>query len=95
MRAPYTQLHIHLVWSTWDRLPLLAADVQPTPYRSFHAECEAVGANLLAVGGMPDHVHLLVRFPTTISVAELVKQIKGASSRLLALKCADSGRTFK
>ncbi len=23
MRAPYTQLYLHLVWAAWDRLPLI------------------------------------------------------------------------
>jgi REP element-mobilizing transposase RayT len=36
--------------------------------------------DLLAVGGMDDHVHLLVRLPSTISIADAVKQLKGSSS---------------
>ena len=32
---------------------------------------------------MPDHVHVLVRFPTTVSIADLVRRIKGASSHLV------------
>lgn len=95
MRAPYTQLYLHLVWSTWNRLPLLVPRAQSTAYDSFRAECEQMGAAALAVGGMLDHVHLLVRFPTTVSVAGLVKQVKGASSRLLSLQLADAGRPFK
>ncbi len=95
MRAPYTQLYLHLVWSTWDRLPLLVPEAQSTAYDSFRAECEQMGAEALAIGGMPDHVHLLVHFPTTISVAGLVKQVKGASSRLLLLRLADVGQHFK
>jgi putative transposase len=35
---------------------------------------------VLAIGGMPDHIHLVVKFPTTCSVAELMKQVKGVSS---------------
>jgi REP element-mobilizing transposase RayT len=36
-----------------------------------------------AIGGIEDHVHVLVRYPPTVSISELVKQIKGTSSHLV------------
>jgi len=39
--------------------------------------------DVLAIGGIEDHVHLLVRFPTTLAVAPLLKEVKGASSHLM------------
>ena len=42
-----------------------------------------MGAEVIAIGGMEDHVHLLVRMPATLSAAALVKQVKGASSHLV------------
>ena len=38
---------------------------------------------MIAIGGMPDHVHLFVRFPSTISIADFVKYVKGSTSHLL------------
>ena len=38
---------------------------------------------MVAIGGMPDHVHLLVRLHPTVAVADLVKLVKGASSHLM------------
>jgi REP element-mobilizing transposase RayT len=32
---------------------------------------------------MPDHVHVLVSFPATIAVADLVKQVKGTTSHVV------------
>jgi len=43
---------------------------------------------------MSDHVHLLVRIHTTISVAQLLKEIKGASSHLVTHEIAP-GDFFK
>src|SRR5947209_2742512 len=83
LRQPYTQLYIHLVWSTWDRLPLLTPELKATVYVCIQAECHALNTDVIATGGIEDHVHLLVRIPTTISIADLVKQIKGASSHLV------------
>jgi len=84
MRAPYTKLYLHCVWATWDRLPLLTPDVEDVVYAAVHAKCRELKCEPLAMGGISDHVHLLVRFPTTISVADLVKGVKGSSSHLQA-----------
>ncbi len=82
MREPFTQLYIHLVWATWDRLPLLTPELRETVYACIQAECRGMKVEVLALGGTADHVHLLVRLPTTITIALLVKQVKGASSHL-------------
>ncbi len=37
----------------------------------------------LAICGVADHVHMLVRFPATLAVARLVGEVKGASSHLI------------
>ena len=36
---------------------------------------------LIAIGGMPDHVHLVARVPTNLSVADAVRTIKANSSK--------------
>ena len=80
----FTQLFVHLVWGTWDRLPLLTEKLREQVYYCLILECEKLGAKVIALNGMPDHVHLLVQIPTGLSVGALVKQIKGSSSHLAA-----------
>ncbi|HST59958.1 MAG TPA: IS200/IS605 family transposase [Longimicrobium sp.] len=82
MRKPFTKLYLHLVWSTWNRAPLLTPALLQAIDRCVRAECVKAGADVTAFGGVADHVHLLVRLPTTISVADFVKQVKGSSSHL-------------
>src|SRR5690349_20565187 len=84
MRAPYTQLYAHVVWATWDRLPLVTAELESMVYTAIAEKCEELNAVPLALGGMADHVHLLVRLPTTLSIAELLKGVKGSSSHRMA-----------
>jgi putative transposase len=89
MRAPFTQLYLHCVWSTWDRLPLISLDLeQPI------AKCAELKCSVIAIGGMPDHVHLLVRLHTTVTVADLLKETKGASLHLMTHKVRP-GEFFK
>ena len=83
MREPFTQLYVHLVWATWDRLPLLSPELLDVVDRAVRHECAGLGVEVEAFGGVADHVHLLVRFPSRVSIADLVKQVKGATSHLL------------
>ena len=83
MRRPFTQLYLHLVWSTWDHIPMLGPEIKPLVYASIQAECAKLKADVGAVGGTEDHVHLLTRIPTIITVAQLAKQVKGSTSHLV------------
>jgi putative transposase len=83
MRAPWTELYLHLVWSTWRRHPFITPDLQQRLYGSLAHQAAELGADVMAIGGMPDHVHMLVRFPTTIAVSDFVRRLKGASSHLV------------
>jgi putative transposase len=83
MRSPFTQLYLHFVWATWDRAPLLAEPVRGEVYDLIQHECMRLKADALAIGGIEDHVHLLVRVPATIAPSELVKQVKGSSAHAL------------
>jgi REP element-mobilizing transposase RayT len=94
MRAPYTQLYLHLVWATWDRLPLIDDTIQPQIYAAIAEKCRAHRCVPLAIGGIEDHVHLLVGLPTTVTVATLVKEVKGSSSHLVTHKITP-GKFFK
>ena len=83
MRTPYTQLYVHMVWATWDRLPLITPDIEGRLYACIAKKCRQHKCEPLAIGGIEDHVHLLTRFPTTITIATLAKEAKGASSHLV------------
>lgn len=94
MRRPWTELYLHLVWATWDRLPLITEVIRGPVYACIQAECKSLGAEVIAVGGVDDHVHLLVRVPASLAPAMLVKQAKGASSHLVNHQL-DPGTVFK
>ena len=84
MREPFTQLYLHLVWSTWDRLPLIMPDVERRLYGAILAKCREHRCLPIRIGGVQDHLHLLVRLHTTIPIATLVKEVKGSSSHLMS-----------
>jgi putative transposase len=83
MRRNKLALFIHLVWATWDRQPLVTADIERRIYRNIESEVSEMGCKVLAINGMPEHVHLVVTIPSTISIADLAKQVKGVSSHFV------------
>ena len=94
MRSPYTQLYLHMVWATWDRLPLITEAIKPRLYAAIAAKCRELKCVPLAIGGIAGHVRVLVGLHTTVAIATLVKEIKGASSHLVTHEIA-IGEFFK
>ncbi len=83
MRRNKLALYLHLVWATWDRLPLITPEIERPLYRNIESEARGMGCVVLALNGMEDHVHLALKYPATVSVAELMKQVKGVSSHFV------------
>ena len=83
MPKPYLHLHVHLVWSTWDRAPALVPNLRAPVHAAIAAHARKLGCHRVDVGGVADHVHVLVSLPATVSVADLVGQLKGVSSHLI------------
>ena len=81
--ASYTQLYLHCVWATWDRMPLITPDVETQLYAVLAGKCRELGCTPLAIGGISDHIHMLVRYLPTITIARLIGQIKGSSSHAM------------
>jgi REP element-mobilizing transposase RayT len=79
----FVSLHCHLVFSTKNRHPWITADVQPRLFEYLGGIARGQGAALVAAGGMPDHVHLLVSLNKTVAVADLLRELKSESSRWL------------
>jgi putative transposase len=83
MRRPWTQLFVHLVWSTWRRAPLLTADVRPRVYAVLLHTATELRTETIAIGGIDDHVHVLLRIPPTLAIADVVQRLKGGSSHFV------------
>ena len=82
MRRSKAEVYLHLVWATCNRQSWLTPERAPQVYYCIIGVAEQLGCTVLALGGMPDHVHLAVRLPTRTSIAQLAQQIKSASSKL-------------
>ncbi len=76
-----SSLHVHLVFGTTHRKPLITPELKPRLYAYLGGIAREMNAKAVVVNGMPDHVHLLVTMPATVAVADLARVLKTNSSR--------------
>ena len=77
------RLYYHLVWGTKERHSLITTDIEPMLYGYILGKAHTLGGVAHAIGGMEDHIHLIVSIPPKISIADFVQRIKGSSSHYL------------
>jgi putative transposase len=69
--------YYHVVWATYLRSPLLSSNLEALVHTWVRDKSAAMQAEVLAVNGMPDHVHICVSIPPKLSPADWVNNIKG------------------
>ena len=90
MPQSLTQVYLHVVFSTKDRRPFLRdPTVRDETHKYLGGTCNNRDCPVLRVGGTADHVHILCRLGRTITVADLVKELKRESSQWLKTKSGD------
>ena len=80
MANTYTSLNYHLVFSTKNREPWLIEAVCARLWPYLGGIARENGMKALEIGGVADHVHILVSVPATMALSNAVQLIKGGSS---------------
>lgn len=76
----------HLVWTPKRRKAVLVNAVASECRQLIEQKCDERGWQIIELAIQPDHVHLFVRVWTTDSAAEVIRQCKGVTSRVLRQK---------
>ena len=79
---------MHLVFSTKNREPFIAADVRPRLHGYIVGILDHLKSPSIQTGGVADHVHILFALGRTVSQAEIVEEVKKSSSKWMK---ADGG----
>jgi REP-associated tyrosine transposase len=74
---------VHCVFSTKERRDLIPAELQARLYAYLTGIADNLGFKILAIGGTSNHVHLLIRLPPVLTMAEAMQKLKANSSRWL------------
>ena len=79
----FANLYYHIMFHTKYNAMAINVENERILYSYINGFCNNYGVKLLRLGGMPDHIHMLVNMPTTVSVSDFVKQLKVATSKML------------
>lgn len=80
MPGTYSQILLHTVFSTKRRATLITPAIQPRLYDYIGGIVRAEKGSIYAIGGMSDHLHLLLRWRTDATIADLMRTVKARSS---------------
>jgi REP element-mobilizing transposase RayT len=86
MANTYTQIHIQFVFAVKYRNCLIHPSWKEELYRYITGITKENGHKLLAINGIPDHIHILIGLRPTQSISDLMQDIKGGSSKWINLK---------
>ncbi len=92
MANTYTQIHIQAVFSVQNRLCLISRKWQDELYKYITGIIQHYGHKLLAINGMPDHVHVFFGMRPTQALSDLMQDVKCSSSKWINDKKLCSGR---
>ena len=83
MSQSLSRVNLHIIFSTKNRLPLLADGIQANVWAYMATIARRRGSDCFRVGGTVDHAHLACTLPRTISQSDFLREIKSESSRWL------------
>lgn len=92
MANTYSQIYIHIVFAVKGRSNLISARWQDELYKYITGVITNEGQKLIAINGMPDHVHILIGLKPSKALSELVRDIKANSSKFINEKRWIAGR---
>ena len=81
MANTYTQIHIHAVFAVQNRLSLISKKWEERLYQYITGIVQNNGHKMLAINGMPDHIHILFGMRPVQSLSDIMQDIKGDSSK--------------
>ena len=81
MPGTYSRILLHAVFSTRARQPSITPELAERLYPYIGGIIRSEKGMLFDIGGMPDHVHLYLRWRTDASISDLMRIVKSRSSR--------------
>ena len=77
----YSQIHIQTVFAVQNRKSVILNSWREQLYKYMIAIIQNNGHKVLAIGGTADHVHILIGMRPSQSLSDLMKDVKGCSSK--------------
>jgi putative transposase len=89
MSQSYVQFYTHIVFHTKNNKPLIKPEIEVELYSYFGGILKNVKSTPIQIGGTADHIHILCTLPKTMTLADLVEEVKKSSSKWVKTKGAE------
>jgi putative transposase len=89
MPSTHLSLHFHIVFSTKNREPRITKECRARLHAYLGGVARTSAVIPEAIGGVSDHVHLLLGLPATVRLADVVRDIKAVSSKWMHEEIGD------
>ena len=86
MSDTFSSIYFHYIWGTKNRHPFLRTPLDSRAYAMIRKIAYYEKANVIAIGGAPDHVHILVATKPSENISRLVRCLKSGSSKMIRKK---------
>jgi putative transposase len=80
MPSTYSNILLHLIFSTKNRRELITPEIEPRLHEYLGGAIRGEKGVCYAIGGMPDHLHMLLRWRTDATISDLMRNIKSGST---------------
>lgn len=92
MANTYTQIHIQSIFSVQNRFCVIRDNWEEELFKYISGIVQNNGHKVLAINGMPDHVHLFFGMRPTQSLSDLMQDVKASSSKWINQKQFVNGK---
>ena len=83
MANTFSQMYAHLIFSPLGRQNLILSSFEKELFKYITGIVQNKGQKMIAINGMPDHIHLFIGFKPTLAISDLVRQVKASSSKFI------------
>ncbi|QQS40847.1 MAG: IS200/IS605 family transposase [Acidobacteriota bacterium] len=83
MANTYSHLYAMVVFAVMGRSHCLKAEFREELFKYITGIVKNKGQKLMAIGGVEDHIHILVGYQPDIALSDLVRDVKSSSTRFI------------
>ena len=84
--STFSQIYIQIVFAVKNRDALIDRDWENELYKYITGIIQNKGQKLIAINGMPDHIHILIGMKPACCLADLVREIKKSTNTFIREK---------
>ena len=81
--STFSQIYIQVVFAVKNRDALIASAWEERLYQYITGIVQNKGQKMLAINGMPDHIHFFIGMKPVCCLSDLVREVKKASNEMI------------